>query len=196
WQMSRATPRADAAPWPRRNSRARQGSTPSNSRPSPWRDASRWSRLEFVSGPEDDPDGRKARAEEDEDHREPDPYVDDTDAVEAPANPADEVHDRVEQRDLLPERRQHVDRVETAAQKRQRGHHHQRHDLQLFPPIGPDADDEAEEAESHGGQQQRGHHPERVSDAEGDEQPRGEQDDGAEDDRFGCGRTYITDDDL
>src|SRR5690606_41734681 len=56
-------------------------------------------------------------------------------AIETPAKPADQVHHRIEQRHRLPERRQHVDRVETATEKRQRRHHHQRNDLQFLEAV-------------------------------------------------------------
>ena len=72
---------------------------------------------------------------------------------------ADQVQHRVQQRDLLPERRQHADRIEAAAEKRERGHDQQRDELQLLEVVGPDTDDEPEKAEGHGGQHQESKHP-------------------------------------
>src|ERR1700733_15358833 len=95
------------------------------------------SRLEFVSGPKDGPNRREARQQEYHDHGKTDNDVDVGNAVEAPAKAADEVHDRVEQSYLLPERRQHVDGIEAAAQESERGDHHQWNDLQLLKPVGP-----------------------------------------------------------
>ena len=42
-------------------------------------------------------------------------------AVEAPAKTADQIHYRIEQGDLLPQWRQHSDRIERAAQECERG---------------------------------------------------------------------------
>jgi putative glutathione S-transferase len=66
-------------------------------------------------------------------------------AEEAPAEARDQVEHRVEQRHRLPERRQHRDRVEAAAEEDQRRDHQQRHELQLLEIARPDADDEAEQ---------------------------------------------------
>ena len=54
------------------------------------------------------------------------PTLDVGDAVEAPAEAADQIDDRIEQRDRLPERRQHVDRIEAAAEEGQRRDDQQR----------------------------------------------------------------------
>ena len=67
--------------------------------------------------------------------------------IKAPAEAADQIHDGVKQRNLLPEGGEHVDGVKTTAQKRKRGDDENRNDLQLFKPVGPDADDKAKEAE-------------------------------------------------
>src|SRR5690606_41911063 len=65
--------------------------------------------------------------------------------VEAPAEAADEVDHGIEQRHRLPERRQHVDRVEAAAEERERSHDQHGHELQLLEAVGPDAEDERSE---------------------------------------------------
>jgi len=54
------------------------------------------------------------------------------------AKSVDEIDHRIDQRDLAPEGRQHVDRIEGAAEKGQRRHHEERHELQLFEAVGPD----------------------------------------------------------
>src|ERR1700739_1423407 len=100
------------------------------------------SRLEFVPGAKDGPNRREARQQEYHDHGETDNDVDVGNAVEAPAEAADEVHDRVEQSHLLPKRRQHVDGIEAAAEESERGDHHQRNNLQLLKPVSPDANQE------------------------------------------------------
>src|SRR5256885_459749 len=68
-------------------------------------------------------------------------------AVEAPAKTAHEINDGIEQRHLLPNRRQHPDGVEAAAEKRERRHDQHRDELELLEPVRPKADDEPEQAE-------------------------------------------------
>ena len=67
-------------------------------------------------------------------------------------------------------RRQHVDRVEGAAEEGQRRDDQHRDELQLLEALGPDADDEAEQAEGRRGQHQEGDHPQRVQDRDRHEQ--------------------------
>ena len=74
--------------------------------------------------------------------------------VEAPAETADEIDDRIEKRHRLPEWRQHFYRIEAATEECERRYDHQRNELQLFKTISPDADDEAEHAEGNSRQHQ------------------------------------------
>src|SRR5580658_6563323 len=97
-------------------------------------------------------------------------------AVETPPEAADQIDDGVEQGDRAPDRRQDVDAVEAAAQKRQRSYDQQRHDLKFFPAVGPDAQHETEQAEAHRRQQQKGDHPERVLNVKRYEKSRRQQD--------------------
>src|SRR4051812_394583 len=75
------------------------------------------SRLEAIARPEDPGHDGEADGQHQGGRREADADMDVGDAVEAPAEAADEVDDRIEQRHHLPQRRQHLDRVEAAAQK-------------------------------------------------------------------------------
>jgi hypothetical protein len=118
------------------------------------------------------------------------------DAVEAPAEAADQIDRRVEQRDGLPDRRQHVDGIEGAAEEGERRDHQQGHQLQLLEIVGPDPDDEAEQAEGHRREHQENHHPDGVGDLDRHEQVRRGQDDQGENRRFGRRRADIAYDDL
>ena len=100
----------------------------------------------------------------DQDHGHTDANLNVGHTVKTPAQAADQVDHRVEQGDLLPERRQHVDRVKGTAEEGQRGDDHHRDDLQLLEIVSPQADDETEQAEADGGQQQKAEHPERMQD--------------------------------
>src|SRR5690606_17658363 len=73
--------------------------------------------LQPITGAEDPPDKPQAQHEEAEDHRQADANADVRHTVKTPAEAADQVHHRVEQGDLLPQRRQHLDGVETAAEE-------------------------------------------------------------------------------
>src|SRR5882762_1252769 len=73
--------------------------------------------------------------------------------VKAPAEAADQVHDGIEQAEGAPGRRQHVDRIEGAAEEGERGDDQHGNELQLFETLGPDADDESEQAERECGHQ-------------------------------------------
>ena len=68
--------------------------------------------------------------------------------------------------------------------------------MQPLEAIGDDADNEAEQAERHGREQQEGNHPERMRDAQRDEQTGRKQDDQPQDDRLGRGRADIAEHDL
>src|SRR5436190_5458401 len=85
--------------------------------------------LQPIPGPEDPRAYREEYREEDDRHAEAHPDADVGDTVEAPAKAADQVDDRVEQGHRLPHRRQHVDRVEAPAEKGERRHDQQRHEL-------------------------------------------------------------------
>src|SRR5690606_40833049 len=85
--------------------------------------------------------------------------VDIGDGIKAPAEQADEVDDGIEQGHGLPERRQDAERIEGAAEKGERGNDHKGDDLQLLHAPGPDADDEADEAEGYGGEDEEQQHP-------------------------------------
>src|SRR3972149_4316587 len=74
-----------------------------------------------VSRPEDPPYGGEAKSQKHHGHAQADDDVDISDTIKTPSEPADQINHRVEQRDLLPEWRQHVDLIKTAAQERQRG---------------------------------------------------------------------------
>src|SRR3712207_3101758 len=69
-------------------------------------------RLQAVTRLEDPPHRRQAHDQEEDRHAEAQGDAHVGDAVEAPAEAADQVHDGVEQGDRLPERGQHVHRVE------------------------------------------------------------------------------------
>src|SRR4051812_5235027 len=135
-----------------------------------WTAKSASSRLESVPRPEDGPDSYEAGDQECHDHREADNDVDIGNAIEGPAEAADEIHDRIEQGHFLPDRRQHGNGVEAAAQKGQGRDHHQRNDLQFFKAIGPDTNEKAEEAEGEGNENERSDHPQRMGNAEGHKQ--------------------------
>jgi hypothetical protein len=108
------------------------------------------------------------------------PTLDVGHAVEAPAEAADQVDHRVEQGDLLPERRQHVDGIEAAAQEGERRDDQRRDELQLLEAVGPDADDETQQAEGHRRQHQEQQHEAGCIDPHRHEQRRGRQDDEAQ----------------
>src|SRR6266853_395907 len=96
-------------------------------------------------------------------------------AVEAPAKAADQVDHRVEQGNLLPYRRQHADRVERAAEEGEGRDDHERHNLQLLEAVGPEADDETEQAEGYRRQYQEGYHPYGVRNSIGHEHTCGDE---------------------
>src|SRR5277367_6477761 len=117
------------------------------------------SRLQPPSGAKDP--RQNPEADGNEQRREPEARGD-TDvalAVEAPTEAADEVDHGIEQADCAPERRQHVDRIERAAEESERRHHQRGDDRQLLEVFRPNADDEAEQAEGDRGQREEGDHP-------------------------------------
>src|SRR5215831_14250427 len=122
----------------------------------------RWLWLEPIACLENPPHSRKANGEECRRHAEADAYADIRNSIEAPAEAADQVNDWVDQCDRLPNWRQNLDGVEAATQEAQRGDDEKRHDLQLLEPIGPNADDEAKQAERHRGQHQERQHRDRM----------------------------------
>src|SRR5262249_2429007 len=123
--------------------------------------------LEPIAGLEDPPDGHEAQRQEQERHAQADCHIDVRDLEEGPAESADQVDHRIEQRHRLPDRRQHADRIEAAAEEGKRRDDEQRDDLQLLETIRPDADDEAEQAERQRRQDDEAEHPERVRNLQG-----------------------------
>src|SRR6187200_155482 len=79
-----------------------------------------WLILQPVAGLEDPRDDRERYTHEDGRHDNAHADTDVGEAVKAPAEAADHVHHRVEERYRLPERRQHVDRIEAAAEEGER----------------------------------------------------------------------------
>src|SRR3712207_2932723 len=126
--------------------------------------------LELVAGSKDEPHSCKAESKEGKGHAKAESYGHVGCAVEAPAEAADEIHDRVEQRERAPARWQHVDRVEDPAQERQRRDNEKWDHLKLLEAFGPDADHESEKAKGDGKQQHEAGHPNRVHDIDVDEQ--------------------------
>src|SRR5690606_16831755 len=161
-----------------------------------WRKAgARWlggvgerrSPLRLVARLENPTDRRGTPGHEDQRHAGAQTHADVRHVIEAPAEAVDQVHHGVEERDLLPQLRKHADRVEAAAQESKRRDDHDGNDLQLLPPGGPHADDEAEQTECEGCQHEERDHPQRMLDAEGHEHTGGCKDDESEQHRFGGG---------
>src|SRR6201986_3217651 len=103
--------------------------------------------LQAVAGLEDPPDDGHAQRQEHQDGGDADLDIDVGQFKEAPAETADQIDNRVEQRHGAPERRQDGGRVESTAQKGQRRDDQKRRDLELVEAVGPDAENEAEQAE-------------------------------------------------
>src|SRR5207253_5779492 len=152
--------------------------------------------LEPVSGFEYPRHDRQRYRHEHDRHGEADSDAHVGDAVEAPAEAADQIDHRVEQRDRLPQGRQHIDRIEAASQKGQRSDDQQWYELQLFETVGPDADDEADETERYRREHEKENHPQRMRDSERHEQSGGRQDDETEDDRLGRSGADVAHHDL
>src|SRR5258706_2282107 len=140
--------------------------------------------LEPVPGPEDPDHHRQTDNEEQQRCAEAHPYSDIRGPVEAPAKAADQVHHGVEQAERAPGGREHVDRVERAAEKRERRDHEHRHELKLLEAVRPDAEDEAEQAEGRRGQHHESDHRQRVRYGDRHEQVGGREDHEAKHDRL------------
>ncbi len=152
--------------------------------------------FQAVAGAEDPPNEGETQPQERHGQQRADHDVHVRETVEAPSECADEIDDRVEQRDRLPDARQHVDRIERAAEEGQRSDDQHRDHLQLLEVVGPDADHEAEQAEGEGDQHQECQHPDRMLDAQRHEEGGGCQDDEADHDRFRRRGADVADDDL
>ena len=144
-----------------------------------------WSVLQAPAGLEDPGHHAEAKQQEKQGHAQAHADADIPLAEEAPAEAADQIDDRVEQADRLPGLGQHRDRIKGAAEKGQRRDQQGRHEGELFEALGPDADDEAEQAEGQAGQHQERQHDERMLDMERHEKGGGCEDDQAEHDRLG-----------
>src|SRR5918998_5019633 len=127
-------------------------------------------RLEPVPSLEDPPHRCEAQGQEADRHGQAHTNAHVGDPVEAPPEAADQVDDGVEQAGRLPERWQHIDRVEAAAEEDQGRHDEEWYELEFLEAVGPDAQDEAEEAEGHGREHEEGKHPQRVRDLKRHEQ--------------------------
>src|SRR5262245_3764725 len=77
--------------------------------------------LQPVAGLEDPPHHGKADQEKQDGHGEAHPYAHIGHSEEAPAKAAHEIDHGVEQRHILPDGRQHADRIEGAAEEGKRG---------------------------------------------------------------------------
>src|ERR1700683_5115516 len=93
--------------------------------------------LEPIAGFEEPPDDRHADGEECKRRQQAQSYIHVGDAEKAPAEPADQIKQRIEQGHRAPERRQHAGRIERAAEERQRRQEEKRHNLQLFEAARP-----------------------------------------------------------
>src|SRR3954465_7454533 len=105
--------------------------------------------LEPPSGPEQPRAPRDARAGQSRGHAQRESDADVAGAQEAVAHRLHEVECRVQVRQLMPRRGQQVDRVEDAAEERQREDHEVVDEARLVPRLGVDAHDDAERAEEH-----------------------------------------------
>src|SRR5690606_26790147 len=119
----------------------------------------------------------KAQEEKDQRHAYAHRYLNVRHAVKAPAEAANQVHNGVEKRDLLPNWRQHRYGVKTAAQKGKRRNDHGGDDLQFFEAIGPYADGKPKKTEGNRGKDEKTHHPEWVYDVERHKEPGRHQND-------------------
>src|SRR6476659_1622833 len=107
-------------------------------------------RLAFqpVAGLEDPPHHSEADRQKQDGHGEAQSHAHIGHAEETPAEAADQIDHRIEQRHLLPKWREHVYGIEGTTEEGERGDDEQRHDLQPFEAVSPDAEHEAEQAES------------------------------------------------
>src|SRR5215467_12260946 len=70
-----------------------------------------------IARPEHPPHDGETQQQEQQRHRQAEAHADVGALEKAPAEPADQINDRIEQGDVLPERRQYVDGVEAAPQE-------------------------------------------------------------------------------
>src|SRR5699024_1379462 len=117
-------------------------------------------------------------------------------AEEAPPEAAHEIEHGIEERDRAPGLRKHVDRIEGAAKENERRDQQHRYELQFLEVIGPDTDDEAEQAEGHGCQYQEEEHQDGMLDLQRHEEVGSGEDDQAENDGFGGSSASIAYDDF
>src|SRR6185437_14538016 len=155
----------------------------------PWISPS--SRLEAPAGPEDPGQNGEAQGNEQDGEPEAGRDADIAPAIEAPTEAADEIDHGIEQADGAPERRQHVDRIEGAAEEGERRHHQRGNDRELLEGFGPNPDDKAEKAERDRGQHEERDHPQRVVDPDRREQRGGQENDEPDADRLGRRRADI-----
>src|ERR1044071_10476491 len=106
--------------------------------------------LEPIARLEYPPDRDEAGEQEGERHSQADRNTHIGNLEERPAEPADEIDNRIEQRDGLPSWRQHADGIEATAKKGERRDDEERDNLQLLEAVRPDPDDETEQAECNG----------------------------------------------
>src|SRR6478672_11327002 len=149
-----------------------------------------------VAGLEDPPHHSEADRQEQDGHGEAQSHAHIGHSEETPAEAADQIDHRIEQRHLLPKWREHVDGIEGTTEEGERRDDEQRHDLQPLEAVSPDAEHEAEQTESGRRQHEEGEHEQRVLDADRHEEAGGGEDDQADDDRFGRRGADIADDDL
>src|SRR5215813_8721617 len=126
--------------------------------------------LQPIAGLEYPPNDHEAPEQERKGHPQADRDAHIGNLEKGPTEAADEINNRIEKGDSLPCRWQHADRIEAAAQERERRDDEERNDLQLLEAVRPDPDDETEQAECHRGEHQESHHPGRVSYLERHEQ--------------------------
>lgn len=109
--------------------------------------------FEPPSRAEDPPHRSQAESQKAEDRAKAGADVDVGNAVKAPAKTAYQIDYGIEQSDFLPERRQHADRIEGAAQEGEWSDDHERNHLQFLPVVRPQPDNESEHAEAHRSEQ-------------------------------------------
>src|SRR5215813_8498961 len=91
--------------------------------------------LQAVAGLEDPGNENEACEEERGDRGQADTDADVRGAEERPAETADQINDRVEQRDGAPRLGQHRYRIKRAAEERERRDHQHRNELQLVEAL-------------------------------------------------------------
>ena len=111
---------------------------------------------------------------------------------EAPAETTNEIQHRIEQRYFLPQWRQHINGVKAAAEKDQWCYYQQGYKLQLFKAVCPHTDDKTKQGKRNTGEYEKSQHPERVGNFQVYKKACGNKYYGTDDNRFGCGGTYVT----